>query len=141
MLCRAFATTSTSSSQQRPDQQQSPSSSTTTAPAKLDWNTFFTLRASRRRYSLISSIIAALGTTSAGLTVLLTQNLEVIGAQMMGLDPIAVMVLGTAACGAVGWLAGPFVGTGLWRWRYRNQKDAVAVVSPSSIGIGLDGSC
>lgn len=95
----------------------------------LDWNTFFTLRASRRRYTLISSILSATATTSTGMTVLATQNLENIGAQLMGLDPIAVMVLLTAAAGAAGWLVGPFLGGALWRAVNRRFTRDMAVVS------------
>lgn len=50
---------------------------------------------------------------------LATQNLENIGAQLMGLDPIAVLVLLTGACGAAGWLVGPFLGGALWRAVHR----------------------
>ena len=110
-------------------QAQSSASSSASSSVLLDWNTFFNLRASRRRYTLLSSILASVGTTSVGITILATQNLETIGAQLMGLDPIVVMVLGTASCGAVGWLAWPFLGNSIWRLIHRKYKDAFAIVS------------
>ncbi|KAK2832032.1 hypothetical protein FQN49_006918 [Arthroderma sp. PD_2] len=96
-------------------------------PVKLDWNSFFQLRASRRKYSLVSSILAALSTTAAGGQILATQNLENLGAQIMGFDPLIVLGLATAASGALGWLAGPFLGNGLWGLVYRKYKDAVTI--------------
>ncbi|RHZ65708.1 presequence translocated-associated motor subunit PAM17 [Aspergillus thermomutatus] len=93
--------------------------------AKLDWNSFFKLRASRRRYTLASSIIASMASTIIGVQVLSEQDLESLGAQVMGLDPFVVLGLATAACGAVGWLAGPFLGNAVWGLVYRRYKPAV----------------
>ncbi|PTU23520.1 hypothetical protein P175DRAFT_0500087 [Aspergillus ochraceoroseus IBT 24754] len=95
--------------------------------AKLDWNSFFKLRASRRRYSLASSIASSLATTVVGVQILSGQNLEALGAQVMGLDPIFVLGAATAACGAAGWLVGPFVGNAVWAMVHRRYKTAVAV--------------
>ncbi|OJJ45874.1 hypothetical protein ASPZODRAFT_69013 [Penicilliopsis zonata CBS 506.65] len=94
--------------------------------ARLDWNSFFRLRTSRRRYSLASSILASLVSTSVGMQVLSTQDLESLGAQVMGLDPFVVLGLATAACGAVGWLAGPFLGNGLWSLVHRRFQTSFA---------------
>lgn len=96
---------------------------------KLDWDSFFKLRASRRRYSLASSIVTSLFSTVAGVQFLSAQDLEALGAQMMGLDPFVVLGLATAACGAAGWLVGPFMGNGIWGLVYRRFKPSVAVVS------------
>ncbi len=96
--------------------------------AKLDWNSFFKLRASRRRYTLGSSIVSSAATTVTGLQVLSAQNLENLGAQVMGLDPFVVLGLATAACGAAGWLVGPFLGNAIWGLVNRKYKTAVNVV-------------
>ncbi|KAJ5623878.1 hypothetical protein N7510_000187 [Penicillium lagena] len=98
-----------------------------TEQVKLDWDSFFKLRASRRRYSLASSIATSLASTAVGVQVLSAQDLESLGAQVMGLDPFVVLGLATAACGAVGWLAGPFVGNAAWGLVYRRYKPSVAV--------------
>ncbi|KAL4802812.1 mitochondrial import protein Pam17-domain-containing protein [Aspergillus unguis] len=92
--------------------------------AKLDWNSFFKLRASRRRYTLASSIVTSAGSTVTGLQVLSSQNLENLGAQVMGLDPFVVLGMATATCGAAGWLVGPFVGNAVWGLVNRNYKKA-----------------
>ncbi|GKZ38416.1 TIM23 complex component [Aspergillus brasiliensis] len=94
---------------------------------RLDWDSFFKLRASRRRYSLASSILSSLATTVVGVQVLSTQDLESLGAQVMGLDPFVVLGMATAACGAAGWLIGPFVGNAVWGLVYRRYKPAVMV--------------
>jgi hypothetical protein len=76
----------------------------------------------------VSSILASLASTAAGVQVLASQDLESIGAQVMGFDPFIVLGLATAACGALGWLAGPVLGNAIWRLVYRKYKGAVAVV-------------
>ncbi|KAL4988197.1 Presequence translocated-associated motor subunit pam17, mitochondrial [Aspergillus falconensis] len=108
------------------------SSSTTStsareAAAKLDWNSYFKLRASRRRYTLASSVVSSAVSTVIGVQVLSSQNLENLGAQVMGLDPFVVLGMATAACGAVGWLVGPFLGNAVWGLVNRNYKKAFLV--------------
>lgn len=104
-------------------------SATANNEVKLDWDSFFKLRASRRRYSLTSSIVSSLVSTSVGVQILSSQDLEALGAQVMGLDPFVVLGLATAACGALGWLVGPVVGNGVWGLVYRRYKPSVATVS------------
>ncbi|OJJ86829.1 presequence translocated-associated motor subunit PAM17 [Aspergillus glaucus CBS 516.65] len=104
--------------------------STSSAPpmdeAKLDWNSFFKLRATRRRYSVASSAVTSVVTTVFGVQYLSTQDIESLGAQVMGLDPIVVLGMSTMACGAAGWLLGPFVGNGLWSLVNRKYTAAFA---------------
>lgn len=119
VMIRSNSTTSTDSTK----------SSSYTQGAPLDWNTFFKLRTSRRRYSLGSSIIASMASTAIGVQILSGQDLENLGAQVMGLDPFIVLGLATAACGAAGWLAGPFLGNAVWGLVHRRYKSGVAVVS------------
>lgn len=110
----------------------------------LDWNSFFRLRASRRRYSLGSSILTSGATTILGVQLIATQDLESLGVQVMGLDPIVVLGMATAACGAVGWLLGPFLGNGLWGLVNRRNKMSVLIVSivgpPAGGGLCLHGA-
>ncbi|KAJ5171216.1 uncharacterized protein N7500_003999 [Penicillium coprophilum] len=100
-------------------------SAPTNNQVKLDWNSFFKLRASRRRYSLVSSVVSSVISTSVGVQVLSGQDLEHLGATVMGLDPFIVLGLATAACGAVGWLLGPALGNGIWGLVYRKYKPSV----------------
>ncbi|PLN75249.1 Pam17-domain-containing protein [Aspergillus taichungensis] len=94
---------------------------------QLDWNSFFKLRASRRRYSLASSVATSLASTVVGVQFLSTQDLESLGAQVMGLDPFIVLGMATAACGAAGWLVGPFVGNGVWGLVNRRFQQSFAI--------------
>ncbi|KAJ5761218.1 Presequence translocated-associated motor subunit pam17 [Penicillium odoratum] len=110
----------------RPGLRMKSTSSPSKDEVKLDWNSFFKLRASRRRYSLASSIATSLVSTTAGVQILSSQDLESLGAQVMGLDPFVVLGMATAACGAVGWLLGPIVGNGLWGLVYRRFAPSVA---------------
>ena len=48
---------------------------------------------------------------------------------MFGLDPMVVLGLATGACGAVGWLLGPFVGNAVFGLWYRRFGGEIAVVS------------
>jgi import inner membrane translocase subunit TIM23 len=96
--------------------------------APLDWNTFFKLRTSRRRYSLVSSILASFASTAVGVQILSAQDIDTLGAQVMGLDPFIVLGLATAACGALGWLAGPVLGNTAWGLVNRRFRAGVAVV-------------
>ena len=120
----------------KPSLQRTPTirtNSTSTAPhqqvTKLDWNSFFRLRASRRRYTLASSVVASVASTVGGVQWLATQDLDAISAQVMGLDPFIVLGLATAASGAVGWLVGPFLGNAVWSMVYRRYTASVNVVS------------
>ncbi|CAI7604693.1 unnamed protein product [Penicillium pancosmium] len=141
LLVRSQSTATRPSTQLAPRPQVVPAASSFVRPAglrmqstsaakenvKLDWDSFFKLRASRRRYSLASSIATSLASTTAGVQVLSGQDLESLGAQVMGLDPFVVLGMATAACGAVGWLAGPMVGNGIWGLFYRRFKPSVAI--------------
>lgn len=53
----------------------------------------------------------------------------------MGLDPIVVMGLATAAFGALGWLLGPVVGNGVWNAVYRKYRGGFEVVSPLALAL------
>ena len=56
------------------------------------------------------------------------QNLDSLGTQVMGMDPFVVLGLATVACGAMGWLAGPFLGNAFWGTMHRKYKGSVAKV-------------
>ncbi|OKL61719.1 hypothetical protein UA08_02441 [Talaromyces atroroseus] len=108
-------------------QTQSDTISKKSAAALLDWNTFFKLRASRRRYSLASSILTSFVSTAIGVQVLSTQDIDTLGAQVMGLDPFIVLGIATAACGALGWLIGPILGNTLWGLVNRQYRSGIAI--------------
>ena len=73
--------------------------------------------------------MTAMATTVLGVQFIATQDLENLGVQVMGLDPFVVLGLATAACGAAGWLMGPFVGNAVWGLIYRRHKVSFNIVS------------
>ena len=95
----------------------------------LDWNRFLQLRKVRRRYNLVASIGSSIGTTMLGVSVISQQDMETLGGQMFGLDPFVVLGLTTAGFGALGWLAGPFVGSAAFNMFNRKYKGQIAEVS------------
>jgi import inner membrane translocase subunit TIM23 len=59
--------------------------------------------------------------------VLSAQDLDTLGAQVMGLDPFVVLGIATAACGALGWLIGPILGNTVWGLVHRQYLGGVAI--------------
>ncbi|KAI9755030.1 MAG: hypothetical protein M4579_004433 [Chaenotheca gracillima] len=93
-----------------------PSSSADAGPSeRLDWNTFFKLRKSRRRYNLIASVVTSAGTVVGGLFVLAQQDLDPMSVSIFGLDPMLLFGLTIAGFGTIGWLVGPFLGNAMFR--------------------------
>ncbi|EPS39356.1 hypothetical protein H072_6840 [Dactylellina haptotyla CBS 200.50] len=76
----------------------------------LDWNSFLKLRKQKRRYNLAGSIFCSMVTTTVGLNILGTQEIDP-SKMIYGLDPLMVLGFGLIACGATGWLIGPVAGT------------------------------
>jgi import inner membrane translocase subunit TIM23 len=95
---------------------------------QLTWNRFLALRKTRRRISLVASIVSASGAIAVGVVVLSTQDVDSMGAQMLGLDPIIVLGLSTVACGLVGWLIGPFFGNAFFNLMYKRLRGQIAMV-------------
>lgn len=97
----------------------------------LTWNRFLALRKTRRRLSLVCSVAAAIASTAVGINILLASDIDSLGAQTFGLDPIIVTGMGTVACGCIGWLLGPAIGDGLFRIAYRRIGKQIVEVSLS----------
>ncbi|KAF5625109.1 presequence translocated-associated motor subunit mitochondrial [Fusarium sp. NRRL 25303] len=95
----------------------------------LDWNSFFKLRVSRRRYQLLFSITNGLFAGSAGAVFLSTGLAEPIISQIP-LDPFMTLGLMTLAFSGLGWLSGPSVGNQVFyllnrQWKKQmTQKEA-----------------
>ncbi|MCJ1259539.1 hypothetical protein MMC24_007377 [Lignoscripta atroalba] len=96
-------------------------------PTTLTWNRYLHLRHIRRRYNLGASATTGIITTFLGINFISAQNIDGLGGQMFGLDPMVVLGLATGACGAVGWLLGPFVGNAVFGLWYRRFGGEIAV--------------
>ncbi|KAK2042329.1 Pam17-domain-containing protein [Colletotrichum somersetense] len=90
---------------------------------KLDWETFFQLRKSRRRWQLGFSVVSGLGAFVGGAGILATGVADPLVTQVP-LDPFITMGLMTMAFGTLGWLVGPSIGSFVFytlNKRWRNQ--------------------
>ena len=61
--------------------------------------------------------------------VLMQRDLDSIGAQTLGLDPIIVLGLSTMGFAAAGWLVGPFFGNAVFNLAYRGVRGQIDAVS------------
>lgn len=87
----------------------------------LDWNNFFRLRTSRRRYSLASSIVCSIGVTGAMFVFLSTQpEMADEVTKLIPLDPVVSMGILTFAATFAGWLIGPIFGNTIWKLLHRS---------------------
>lgn len=93
----------------------------------LNWNEYLSLRRSRRRYNLVSSISTSACTTAAGLTAL-NQNFEYIGS-LVGLDPIFTLGIATVSSAGIGWLSGPVLGSAVFNILHRRVRKDMEEVS------------
>ncbi|KAF4619050.1 hypothetical protein G7Y89_g14797 [Cudoniella acicularis] len=108
-----------------PPTSETSTASTQTEPDHLDWNTFFKLRKTRRWYQLGSSIGSGINGFVIGAEVLTRSDMDKLVGQIP-LDPFITLGMITFACGGVGWLAGPILGTAMFNWRnrkFRRQMD------------------
>ena len=76
----------------------------------LDWNTFFKLRLQRRRFQLFFSVTTGFVGAFGGAVVLTSGLAEPLLTQIP-LDPFITLGLMVVACGGMGWLLGPIVGS------------------------------
>ncbi|OTA98499.1 hypothetical protein M426DRAFT_40087, partial [Hypoxylon sp. CI-4A] len=99
-----------------------PESSTPT----LDWNSFFTLRKTRRRFQLGSSILTmAIGGT-AGAILLVNMDMEWLLTKVP-MDPFFALGIMTLGFAGLGWLAGPSLGSALFYTFKRGVKKPMAI--------------
>ncbi|KAI1747963.1 Pam17-domain-containing protein [Xylaria castorea] len=107
----------------------SASSSTagSSSPApKLDWNGFFQLRKTRRRFQLASSIVTmAIGGTGGAL-LLVNMNMDWLLSKVP-MDPIFALGIITLSFAGLGWLSGPSLGSAIFYTFKRGVKRPMAV--------------
>ncbi|KAI0154737.1 Pam17-domain-containing protein, partial [Hypoxylon sp. FL1284] len=79
----------------------------------LDWNQFFTLRKTRRRFQLVSSLFTMAAGGTAGAVLLVNMDMEWLLSKVP-MDPFFALGGITLVCSALGWLAGPSLGSALF---------------------------
>ncbi|KAI2633763.1 Pam17-domain-containing protein [Hypomontagnella submonticulosa] len=99
-----------------------PESSTPT----LDWNTFFTLRKTRRRFQLVSSILTMVIGGSAGAVLLVNMDVDWLLSKVP-MDPFFALGIMTLSFAGLGWLAGPSLGSALFYTFKRGVKKPMAI--------------
>ncbi|KAI9855336.1 MAG: TIM23 complex component [Vezdaea acicularis] len=94
----------------------------------LDWNTYFKLRKSRRRYNLAASLGTSVCSTALGVSILSRPELDAVGhATLMGMEPFIVLGIVTAGFGALGWLLGPSLGSTAFGLLHKNERAAMDI--------------
>ncbi|KAK5093621.1 TIM23 complex component [Lithohypha guttulata] len=88
----------------------------------LNWNSFFSLRTSRRRYSLASSIVSSIAVTGVAFVFLSTQpEMADEVTKLIPMDPVISMGILTFAATFLGWLIGPIFGNTVWKLFHRSR--------------------
>lgn len=88
----------------------------------LDWNAFFRLRTSRRRYTLASSVVSSILVTGSAFVFLSTQpEMADEITKLMPLEPVISMGILTFAATFFGWLIGPIFGNAVWKLFHRSR--------------------
>ncbi|RYO97629.1 hypothetical protein DL764_007266 [Monosporascus ibericus] len=107
-----------------PSPKSSANANAKTTPA-LDWDTFFRLRKTRRRFQLASSVLTTLAGGGAGALLLVNQDLEWL-VNNIPMDPFFSLGLLTLAFSGLGWLAGPVLGSAIFHLFRRGVKQPMA---------------
>ena len=98
----------------------------------LDWNTFFALRKSRRRWQLTFSIATSAVGGTAGALFLSTGSADW-AVNQIPLDPLVTLGLMTFGFAALGWLVGPAIGSQIFYILNRKYRSQMALVSLSDL--------
>ncbi len=94
----------------------------------LTWEEFLSLRQKRRRYDLGSSFLTAIIGSNIGWAFI--ANIEIDPTYILwGMDMLSLSVLGIVACGGVGFLFGPALGSVFFKTLHRKALTNYAAVS------------
>ncbi|KAI1106703.1 Pam17-domain-containing protein [Jackrogersella minutella] len=102
-----------------------PESSSSSTPT-LDWNTFFTLRKTRRRFQLVSSIFTMAAGGSAGALLLVNMDMDWLLTKVP-MDPFFALGIMTLSFAGLGWLAGPSLGSAMFYTFKRGVKKPMEI--------------
>lgn len=125
----------------------SANSSTTPTPtaspsnqATLTWDEFLKLRRTRRYVNLGASLFSGVGAIAVATPLIAEYEIENVGAQMTGLDPMFVIGGSLMAVGGVGWLMGPFLGTAFFKvWKSSVASEFARVWSTAAVAMNSFG--
>ncbi|KAI1395975.1 Pam17-domain-containing protein [Hypoxylon fuscum] len=92
----------------------------------LDWNTFFTLRKTRRRFQIGSSILTMVIGGTAGAVLLVNVDMDWLLTKVP-MDPFFALGIITLSFSGLGWLAGPSLGSALFYTFKRGVKKPMGI--------------
>ncbi|KAI0876316.1 Pam17-domain-containing protein [Hypoxylon argillaceum] len=93
---------------------------------KLDWNHFFQLRKTRRRFQLASSIVTMTIGGTGGALLLVNMNMDWLLSKAP-VDPIFALGIITLSFAGLGWLSGPSLGSAIFYSLKRGVKRPMAL--------------
>ncbi len=127
---RRHATTTTSAGQQDAAAAAVSASQTALHPdlPPLDWNAFFQLRKTRRRWQLACSMVTCAAGGTLGALFLGSGAADPVVGQIP-LDPFVTLGLMTSGFAALGWLVGPSIGSAIFYTMKRKYKMQMTIVS------------
>ncbi|KAI1332509.1 Pam17-domain-containing protein [Xylariaceae sp. FL0255] len=105
-----------------------PSASSTSSPKtekSLDWNTFFQLRKTRRRFQLGCSVVTMFAGAATGAIMLVSTDMDWLLTKVP-MDPIFALGIITLSFAGLGWLAGPSLGSAIFYLAKRGVKRPMA---------------
>ncbi|GAA5996279.1 hypothetical protein JCM5350_005964 [Sporobolomyces pararoseus] len=115
-----FNSTSSSSSSSSP--RLSPTEQTLSK--QIDWPTYLSLRKSQRLYGLIASVPTTLIGFFGGASYFATIESDPTEL-ILGLQPVYIYGIATIGCIGLGWLAGPILGSTVWKTVHRKNVKAI----------------
>ncbi|KAI0160385.1 Pam17-domain-containing protein [Xylariaceae sp. FL1272] len=92
----------------------------------LNWNDFFQLRKTRRRFQLASSMLTMTVGGTAGALLLVNMNMDWLLSKVP-MDPFFALGIITLSFAGLGWLAGPSLGSAFFYAAKRGVKQPMAV--------------
>ncbi|KAI0844204.1 Pam17-domain-containing protein [Daldinia vernicosa] len=93
---------------------------------KLDWNTFFALRKTRRRVQIASSVLTMIIGGTAGAILLVNMDMDWLLTKVP-IDPVFALGIVVLSFAGLGWLAGPSVGNALFYTFKKGVKKPMAI--------------
>ncbi|GAA5947375.1 hypothetical protein JCM3765_001646 [Sporobolomyces pararoseus] len=91
---------------------------------QIDWPTYLSLRKSQRLYGLISSVPTTLLGFFGGASYFATIESDPTEL-ILGLQPVYIYGIATIGCIGLGWLAGPILGSTIWKTVHRKNVKAI----------------
>ncbi|GAA5853876.1 hypothetical protein JCM3766R1_006056 [Sporobolomyces carnicolor] len=91
---------------------------------QVDWPTYLSLRKSQRIYGLVASVPTTLIGFFGGASYFATIESDPTEL-ILGLQPVYIYGIATIGCIGLGWLAGPILGSSIWKMVHRRSVKSI----------------